>query len=394
MRRQGMMVGKLTVAVDTSAFFSDLAMRNEAWVNTLLRAKRGEIELWVPEVVIQESIRHFTRSLEVALKEMRDGLAKVRALRLDENLFPPRKDLEQSVRAKADGFEDSFRRRLLDSGSRILDLPSISHAELLRRAIAETKPFRHKAQDPGKKGPDGYRDALIWASITEAASHFTKDDTLIFVTDNHKDFCDKDGEGIAADLLTDLPDPRPTVRRLKSLDAMLKYLPQAAVPPEAEQPVVPPEATVPSLDDKILDAVLAACEELLGADVDDGYEERSPGFSFDGISFPGSMETITIESITPDAGTLTWGTYDRFAEDTALATATITADLLFDGFMDKHSYYASDEVDAHDSDWNDHVAWVYVERSAQLTFHVTIQEGTQEVGVTFEGGEAIPTPDH
>ncbi|MFI0808207.1 PIN domain-containing protein [Streptomyces echinatus] len=388
------MVSTATVAVDTSAFFSDLAMKNEAWVNTLLRAKRGEIELWVPEVVVQESVRHFTRSLEVAIKEMRDGLAKVRSLRLDEDLLPPRKDLERSVRAKADGFEERFRQRLLDAECRILGLPSISHAELLSRAIAEKKPFRHKAQDPGKKGPDGYRDALIWASIAEAASHFTDDDTLIFVTDNHKDFCDNDGEDIAADLLADLPEPRPVVRRLKSLDALLKYLPQPMVTPKTEYSVVPPEATSPSLDDKILDAVLAACEELVGADVDDGYEERSPGFSFNGISFPGAMETITIESITPDAETFAWGTYDRFAEDTMLATATINADLLFDGFMDKHTYYASDEVEAHDSDWNDHVAWVYVEKSAQLTFHVTIEEGTEDVDVTFEGGEAIPTQDH
>ncbi|MGA5351124.1 PIN domain-containing protein [Streptomyces thermodiastaticus] len=389
-----MMVRKVTVAVDTSAFFSDLMMKNEAWINTLLRAKRGEIDLWVPEVVIQESLRHFNRSLEAALKEMRDGLAAVRALRLDEDLLPPRKELEKSVREKAEGFEERFRQRLLDAGARFLALPSISHADLLSRAIAEKKPFRRKVQDPDKQGPDGYRDALIWASITEAASGFTEDDTLIFVTNNHKDFCDKNGEDIAADLLVDLPSPRPTVRRLKSLDAMLKYLPQTVAPPMAEPTVTPSEPTGPSLDDKILHAVLATCEELLGADVDDGYAEHSPGYSFGSVSLPGAMENITIESITPDAGTFTWGTYDRFAEGTVLATASINADLLFDGFMDKHSYYASDEVDAHDSDWNDHVAWVYVERSAQLTFHVTIEEGTQEVDVTFEGGEAIPTLDH
>ncbi|MFI9220506.1 PIN domain-containing protein [Streptomyces werraensis] len=382
-----MMVNKVTVAVDTSAFFSDLAMKNEAWVNTLLRAKRGEIDLWVPEVVIRESLRHFTRSLEVALKEMRDGLAKVRALRLDEDLLPPRRDLEQAVRAKAEGFEVSFRQRLLDAQARILSLPSISHAELLSRALAEKKPFRHKMQDPDKKGPDGYRDALIWASITEAASNFTEDDTLIFVTNNHKDFCDRDGEAIAADLLADLPDPRPDVRRLKSLEAMLKYLPQPVALPETEYLAAPPDTTGPSLDDKILNAVLTACEELLGAEVDDGY-------TFGSISLPSAMETITIESITPDAGTFTWGIYDRFAEDTVLATAAINADVSLDGFMDKHSYYASDEVEAHDSDWNDHVAWVYVERLAQLTFHVTIEEGTQDVDVTFEGGDAIPTADH
>jgi hypothetical protein len=140
--------------------------------------------------------------------------------------------------------------------------------------------------------------------------------------------------------------------------------------------------------------VLAACEELLGAEVDDGYEDRSPGYSFGDIEIPRAMETITIESITPDKGSLAWSAYDRFAEDTVLATATLNAGLLFDGFMDKHDFYATDEVEAHDSDWNDHVAWVYVERTAQLTFHVTIEEGTQDVDVTFEGGESIPTLEH
>jgi hypothetical protein len=60
--------------------------------------------------------------------------------------------------------------------------------------MAESKPFRLKSQDPENKGPDGYRDALIWLSIAESASTMTDRDLLVFVTSNHKDFCDEGQE--------------------------------------------------------------------------------------------------------------------------------------------------------------------------------------------------------
>jgi hypothetical protein len=51
--------------------------------------------------------------------------------------------------------------------------------------LREKMPFRVKG-DGGKKGPDGYRDMLIWASIAEhAAANLVPDDTLILVTKNH-----------------------------------------------------------------------------------------------------------------------------------------------------------------------------------------------------------------
>ncbi|MFE2326679.1 PIN domain-containing protein [Streptomyces sp. NPDC059385] len=373
------MANKPTVVIDTSAFFKDLALENEAWVNTLLRSNRNEIVVWVPEVVVQESIRHFARSLEEAVGKMRTGLAPVRSLRLDVDLLPPHKELEEAVRRKADGFGERLRMKLLHAGVRILELPEISHGELLSRAIAEKKPFRLKAQDPEKKGPDGYRDALIWASVAEAAAGFASDETLIIVTNNHKDFCDENGEELAKDLLNDLPDPHPTVKRFSTLDDMLKYLPEP--PPPAD-----PAST--SLVDSIRDAVLERCEQLYGSSLDEGYDERSYGPSLGSVHLPGAMQNPTFQSIDPDMESFSWELYDRIDEDTLLATARINADITLDGFADKGSY--GSELEVHEFDWNSHMSWVYVERSVQLTFNLTIDAKNEDVDVTFEGGDEIP----
>ncbi|MGW3176040.1 PIN domain-containing protein [Streptomyces sp. NPDC001153] len=379
------MSSKPTVVVDTSCFYSDLSLENEAWKTLLLQSSQGKIALWVPEIVIRETIRHYSRSLDESIRSMRTGLAPLRALRLDVDLLPAHKDLESSVREKAEGFEGRLRAKLGASKVRILPLPEVSHEELINRALLERKPFRNKGVDPEKRGPDGYRDTLIWMSVVEASRDLESNDLLIVVTNNHKDFCDRDDENLSSDLLADLRVPHPTIKRIKNLQALQPLVADSLSP---DTSTIPPMI---ELNTRTRHAVIGACEELLGARVANPEYEWSDSLQFEDIDLPSTLRSITIENVQPKIETIELSSYGSYDSGNALAILTVQAQVQFDGFMDKSVYYDEEsEVELHDGEWNNHTVWAFVERDVQLTFHATVDGATGKIELTFErGGPAL-----
>ncbi|MFI6542956.1 PIN domain-containing protein [Streptomyces prunicolor] len=379
------MPNELVVVVDTSAFYSDLSLKNAAWESTLLRSSRNQLSLWIPEIVLREAVRHYARSLEESIQSMRTGLAPLRALRLDVGLFPSHKELDKIVRERADGFEERLRSKLIEAKARFLPLPSTSHEKLLTRALLERKPFRNKGQDPNKKGPDGYRDALIWESVIEATVGLVDEDMLIIVTNNHKDFCDRDDENLSTDLLADLPSPQPAVKRFKDLQMLQKFLTDSL----AELPAKPTsDNALWNVRDQIRAAVTQVCQELFGASIaDPDHEQQSNALAFEDIDLPSGFKYITVESVDPNIETLSWSSYDSYESGPTLALIAVDAHIQIDGFMDKLDYHdSSDSVDLHDGDWNDHTVWAYVERDVRLTFHAAIDLAEGDVELKFENG--------
>ncbi|MEI5011715.1 PIN domain-containing protein [Streptomyces sp. PmtA] len=378
--------GVTIVVVDTNAFYGDVELRHSAWRSTLLRCREEGYELWVPEVVIQETVRHHARKLEAAVRQMRTGLSDVRALGLDEGLLSGREELEAAVRRKADGYEERLRSTLRGAGARILPLPSTSHQSLLERAMAESKPFRLKSQDPENKGPDGYRDALIWLSIAECASTMTDRDLLVFVTNNHKDFCDggKEDSSVSAQLLADLPHPGPQVRRCADLRTALGLLPEPSA--ESASAAGPSAEAGPAIAEQILELVELACEKTLpGMSVEAYDEDHGTGYSFGDLPLPSAMENPTIEYVELHRETLEWAVHDVYEDGTQLATVRVEADVQFDGFAYKSDF--AEGLDVHDSDWNDHMMWVYMIRRAVLVFNAAVTPQQEVTDLTFEGGD-------
>lgn len=375
------MSSRPTVVVDTSCFYSDLSLENEAWKTLLLQSSKGQIALWVPEIVIREAIRHYSRSLDESIRSMRTGLAPLRALRLDVGLLPAHKDLESSVREKAEGFEGRLRAKLSAAKARILPLPEVSHEELINRALLERKPFRNKGVDPEKRGPDGYRDTLIWMSVVETSRELERHGLLVVVTNNYKDFCDRDDENLSSDLLADLYVPHPTIKRIKNLQALQPLVADSLSPATLTTP-----PTV-EMNARTRHAVIGACEELLGARVANPEYEWSDSLQFEDIDLPSALQSITIENVQPEIETIELSSYGGYDSGNSLAILTVQAQVQFDGFMDKSVYYDKEsEVELHDGEWSNHTVWAFVQRDVQLTFHATVDGATGKIELTFERG--------
>jgi hypothetical protein len=156
----------------------------------------------------------------------------------------------------------------------------------------------------------------------------------------------------------------------------------------------PALATCQALLELLAAEVTAACDRLTGSEVEDPYSpddyRRGLDFDFSEWPLPTGMETITVESIEPDFDSLEWEIYDALDDRTQLAKVNVDATVVLDGFMHHADYYArEDAVEAHDANWNDHDAWVYVERRMRVTFNTRLDEDLEAVeDIEFDSASA------
>lgn len=61
------------VVVDTTEIRPDLILSKSAWLQTRLWALKGLVQLWVPEVVIRETVRHYGAQLDLHMAKLRDA---------------------------------------------------------------------------------------------------------------------------------------------------------------------------------------------------------------------------------------------------------------------------------------------------------------------------------
>ncbi len=339
------------VVVDTTEFQPDLILSRSSWWRTRLGAQKGRIQLWVPEVVIQEAVRHYGVQLDVHLKKLldeEDALGKLGFGGVGDpdigNFGFSVDDQKSRVTALKAGYEQYLRNRLSQARATILPLPQMSHEAMLRRALLGQKPFKPKGDGP-KKGPDGYRDMLIWASVAEhSAACLNATDTLILVTYNHVDFCDsgKDVETVAVELLADLGDAAPTVLRLKDLGALAeKHLPAMA----EDQAEIKMQQELMIADGEIRralnEAIRQECENLSGQEIADNLRDErfDAGLDFDELQLP--LESPHIRWLEPDLGTLdatVYGTDSDYDPAPILARVTVKAEATIVGYMAGAAY--------------------------------------------------------
>jgi predicted nucleic acid-binding protein len=139
---------------------------------------RGVVELFVPQVVVNEVISAYQEREEGRLEKLnraRADLRKMRGSRADSG------DLEGDLSAKP-GYITHLTQTIKAAGGEILDFPDVGHRELVERALQRHPPF-------DSSGQRGYRDALIWHNVLDVAR---SGNMVVFVT-NDSDFRETEG---------------------------------------------------------------------------------------------------------------------------------------------------------------------------------------------------------
>jgi hypothetical protein len=199
--------GRRAIFLDTEVLFSDPYLRKGTFSE--LRAHldhSADIDLLISTVVLDELINHQRKKLHEAFGTIRRAVSDVSELWPQyQGTFVDTPNIDASVseygRRLRGILKDGF-------GAIIVDLPKVSHAAVLERAISRRPPFDENGR--------GYQDTLLWLSLLELANsgRFTE---IAFVSNNHRDFGSKEGS-LSSSLQAELRGPRqPNILYFKTL---------------------------------------------------------------------------------------------------------------------------------------------------------------------------------
>ncbi len=334
-------------------------LTGRAWDKLRDLVDEGQISLFVPEVVVQEVVRGRKHDANDLVEKLH-ALNLHRVERLLSLSLPTKRDrLLAHVQSLVVNYETELRNRLNELGAEVIPVPSVSHLQVLNRAMEGRQPF-------DAEGRNGYRDVLIWHSVLDVASLGCQ--AVVFVTNNSRDFCIGKPPELAPALKREFEQIAPTAELLIAASVA-----GAAAPVDHLTRTLPRTYLQP--DNDTVEAALNQCAELIvagGRSPVPGRwgEQLDDGWQFSSLLSEGPIE---VESIDLEFGSLSCQPAgDDWEEFTARARATV----VLDGFAFKADFYVEDRirVDVQDRDWNKHYMHVHEYHEAELSFRLVQNE--------------------
>lgn len=178
------------VVLDTSVVHGDFQL-NTSRLNYLLRICRAAtVKVNIPMVVVAELVANFGRGVAEARQKANSALNDLRKYSYDREI----QSIEDSTRSLETHYEDWLVHRLEALEISIIDIPDISHEQVLRRYMSNKRPF-------SGKDFKGYKDTLIWETTLHLLHKYQVNVVLIT-----GDQIFSASDGLHSDLATELSD--------------------------------------------------------------------------------------------------------------------------------------------------------------------------------------------
>ena len=177
--------------LDTNIFYDDWFMQAAPYRYLFHFMNNNGHSLLLSRVVLQEAAQLQSRALADELAKAQKAIAKAARLngiavtKEDLTFTPTQYDLLATLAARVESVT-------------VVDYESVSHSEMVERAIKRIRPFRENEK--------GYRDTLIWLSLLAYLQLRKQSGTVVFISANKSDFFNSEAKQCEfhADLLTDL----------------------------------------------------------------------------------------------------------------------------------------------------------------------------------------------
>lgn len=171
----------MKVVLDSNIIIEDYYLQSAKFETILASSSNGLIELYLPEVVLDETFNKFQTLLEKFSTAI--GVNKIefeRLARMKLSCSVPGDIISQACET----YKSILLARLKKHSVCILPYPETSHKYLAGKAMMVKKPFNEKEK--------GYRDSLIWENL-KSLLVVSKKSTgpspqLSFITRNFRDF--------------------------------------------------------------------------------------------------------------------------------------------------------------------------------------------------------------
>jgi hypothetical protein len=171
----------LVVCLDTNAMGIQRPLRSNPHTHLLEACAAGQIDLCIPELVLDETMNLWRESAEALEQRWRADGRRLHGLGLlseDETISDI--DVGATVLAKRKELEEM----LAQAGASIPELPAIDHRKVVDRALSRSQPF-------DSEGKDGYRDVLLWETVMDLVE---RGDEVLLVTEDTKAFHESKAE--------------------------------------------------------------------------------------------------------------------------------------------------------------------------------------------------------
>lgn len=167
----------------------------------------------VPELVRDEVVNKYRENYEERERELRKKERELRALLLDAdalNVF-----CKFSPDEATENYRKALELRMDELQIRRPPYPEIPHEKLVARCLQRRKPFGGTGSGNARRDT-GYRDAILWESVL---LEIVADEEVVFVTRNHKDFGDGNGN-LHRDLKEDLSNRGHSPNAVRMCDSL------------------------------------------------------------------------------------------------------------------------------------------------------------------------------
>lgn len=360
------------VILDSNALHGRKPLSRADVLELLELSRSGYIRLVVPDVVLHEISRQWAERLDKSATDLKIALKAVNSALADVDFVEHELVVTSHDRSI---FYDFARGHLLARRVEVPTVPEISVSDLLVKDLDVRKPF-------GRDGK-GFRDALIWETVRALCGAQGDAATqVLFVTNNHADFCLPKSRDLHPDLRQDLPESM----LFEIISSLHELKAHAAIEPLRDQLRVIRATFTTERVEELVDAAVA---DLYGADVEQVLGEYA-GSGLYSIPITSVLEAPQFDEILFDNSSIASEIF-RSGDEELTIRVVVDCDVTLTGFMDKSNYYMSDEGQvAMLEDWNSHVFRAADSLRVRFTLSAEFDEAViEEVVLTVDEAEEL-----
>ncbi|WP_430898654.1 MULTISPECIES: PIN domain-containing protein [unclassified Paraflavitalea] len=356
----------MKVVLDSNIVISDFWMRSPNFKILLESSKNGDIELYIPQVVLDEVINKFSQRIENSISEINNELIKFEK---DANITTGFSLSDKLIETTKTNYTKNLDKLIKASQIGIIDYPEASHKLLAKKAMLKLKPFNSNEK--------GYRDSLIWENVKSLVSpeHIEIPATpeVVFITNNHKDFT-SDDKSLHKDLIKELRDENLTGHSVVVYSSLNEYNDQVS--------------KLFFKQAKIFEGKLMNNEFLkfeLKSLLDNYLFKYFVGGSLSNYYClaPYANDNPTVSNISEDFS-IDNTSVKKLNSKEYIVDVQFKVESEIDYFIDKSDYWISDQLDVSlvEGDWNDHV--VLVSRLVDIPIEMSLIINSELVCTSIE----------
>lgn len=329
----------MKTVLDANIIIADFRFNSTDSKVLLESSKKGDIDLFVPEIVLDEVFNKFEERLIDAKSKTDKELSVIKKMTDTDVKNEINEDfIEEKVSEYKKYVYDLFGKNNIN----ILDYPNVPHKEIAHKAIKKMKPFNTNEK--------GYRDSLVWENIKSLMPKIgtnAANPDVVFVTNNKKDFCENDND-LHKELRKELEKDGLDIDSIKVYNTLNNFSNDIKQLFFTQESSFKRRIELGEIEDFDLENMLLTSlrAELDNSDISD-IESIPHSYQDSTVRFIEKVDNLKIRDVR------------KLNSTEYLIDLTCNAEMTIDFYVDKSDYYSSDDAtyDVEDLDWNDYVIW-------------------------------------